>query len=66
MLVRAALRKSAKPVFAGIRALFRKFLTGINRFDALLAHLLHRTIDRVVDGPYTTSQLDVVPGSKER
>ena len=26
---------------------------------------MHRTIDRVVDGPYTTSQLDVVPGSKE-
>ena len=26
---------------------------------------MHRTIDRVVDGPYTTCLLHVVPGSKE-
>ena len=43
----------------------RKFHRSINRFDATLVHFLHRTIDDVVDGPYTTSQLDVVPGSKE-
>jgi hypothetical protein len=43
----------------------RKFHHSINQFDATLVHFLHRTIDGVVDGPYTTSQWDVVPGSKE-
>ena len=43
----------------------RDFHHSINRFAATLAYFLHRTIDGVVDGPYTTSQLDVVPGSKE-
>jgi hypothetical protein len=43
----------------------RQFLPSINRLYATPRHLLHRTIDGVVDGSYTTSQLDVVPGSKE-
>lgn len=43
----------------------REFLTSINQFDATWRHLLHRTIDGVVDGPYTTAQLDVLPGQKE-
>jgi hypothetical protein len=45
--------------------LWRAFHRSINQFDATLVLPLHRTIDGVVDGPYTTSQLDVVPGSKE-
>ena len=41
-----------------------KFLLTINQFDATSRHLLHRTIDGVVDGPYTTAQLEVVPGRR--
>jgi hypothetical protein len=44
---------------------YRNFPRGINQFDATSRHLLHRTIDGVVDGPYTTAQLEVVPGQKE-
>jgi len=46
---------------------YRKFLPSINQFDATSRHLLHRTIDGVVDEPYTTAQLklNVVPGQKE-
>jgi hypothetical protein len=44
---------------------WREFLTSINHFDATPRHLSHRTIDGVVDGPYTTAQLNVVPGQKE-
>ena len=45
----------------------RKFLPSINQFDATPRYLLHRTIDGVVDGSYTTAQwkLVVVPGQKE-
>src|ERR1039457_1663676 len=43
----------------------RNFLPSNNQLYATWRHLLHRTIDGVVDDPYTTAQLDVAPGPKE-